>query len=75
MLGLLNMKAIIEAIEQGDPLAKKYRCKSLPRLRKRVHGQFDNILWLWELQSLVVQINTVDAQAGGIRQSLTERGG
>ncbi len=53
---------------RSDPLAKKYPLQLIStHLKRRAHSQFDNIPWLRELQPQVLEINSIDAGARGIR--------
>ncbi len=52
----------------NDPLAKKYPLQVITsHIRRRAHTQFETLPWLRELQTQEILMNTVDAQARGIR--------
>jgi len=52
----------------NSPLAEKYPLQVVTtHFRRRAHTQFENIPWLRELQMQAVSINSVDAEARGIR--------
>jgi len=52
----------------GDPLASKYPLQLITtHFKRRAHTQFETLPWLKELQRQEIQINTLDAQARGIR--------
>jgi len=59
----------VEAWEsRNDPLAEKYPLQLITiHTARRAHSQFDNIPWLRELYPQAISINTIDAQARGIR--------
>ena len=53
----------------NDPLAEKYPLQLItPHFKRRAHSQFDNLPWLRELQTQSISLNTIDAEARGIRQ-------
>jgi anaerobic dimethyl sulfoxide reductase subunit A len=53
---------------RNDPLVVKYPLQFIStHFKRRAHSQFENIPWLRELQRQTVLINTVDADARGIR--------
>jgi anaerobic dimethyl sulfoxide reductase subunit A len=67
-----NLPAIPKYIETweslNDPLFKKYPLQLITnRSRRRAHSQFDNIPWVSETETHAIRINSVDAQARGIR--------
>jgi anaerobic dimethyl sulfoxide reductase subunit A len=66
--GLPTIPKYIETWESvNDPLAKKYPLQLITiHFKTRAHSNFDNILWLKQLESQTVWINSVDAQARGI---------
>jgi len=52
----------------NDPLASKYPLQLITtHSKRRAHTQFDNIPWLRELEPQAIKINTIDAQARGIK--------
>jgi len=52
----------------NDPLAEKYPLQLITtHTRRRAHTQFDNIPWLRELDPHSIRMNTVDAEARGIK--------
>ncbi|MFC1981441.1 molybdopterin-dependent oxidoreductase [Chloroflexota bacterium] len=52
----------------NDPLAQKYPLQLITsHLWRRAHTQYDNIPWLRELEPQAVKINTIDAEARGIK--------
>lgn len=52
----------------NDPLAAKYPLQLITtHFKRRAHTQFDNIPWLRELEPQAIKINTIDAQARGIK--------
>jgi anaerobic dimethyl sulfoxide reductase subunit A len=52
----------------NDPLASKYPLQLITtHFKRRAHTQFDNIPWLRELEPQAIKINTIDAQARGIK--------
>lgn len=52
----------------NDPQAKKYPLQLVTtHIKRRAHTQFETIPWLRELEPQVMQINTDDAAARGIR--------
>lgn len=52
----------------NDPLAKKYPLQLVTtHLRRRAHSQFETIPWLREQQRQAIWMNTVDAEARGIK--------
>ena len=52
----------------GDPLVAKYPLQLVTtHIGRRAHTQFDNIPWLRELIPQAVKMNTLDAQARGIK--------
>ncbi len=59
----------IEAWESlNDPLASKYPLQLITtHFKRRAHTQFDNIPWLRELEPQAIKINTIDAQARGVK--------
>jgi anaerobic dimethyl sulfoxide reductase subunit A len=51
-----------------DPLAKKYPLQLItPHFRRRTHSIFDNIPWLREVEPQELWINSIDAEARGVR--------
>lgn len=64
-----TLPAYIEPWESpNDPLAGQYPLQLItPHFKRRAHSQFDNLPWLRELQTQMVSINTIDAEARGIR--------
>jgi anaerobic dimethyl sulfoxide reductase subunit A len=53
---------------RNDPLAGKYPMQLIsPHFKRRAHSQFDNLPWLRELQVQALSMNTIDAEARGIR--------
>jgi len=59
----------VEAWESlDDPLAGEYPLQFIStHIGRRAHTQFDNIPWLRELMPQAVKINTIDAEARGIK--------
>jgi anaerobic dimethyl sulfoxide reductase subunit A len=52
-----------------DSLKEKYPFQLIsPHLTWRAHSQFDNLPWLHDLQPHAVTVNSIDAQAKGIRE-------
>lgn len=52
----------------SDPLAEKYPLQLItPHFNRRAHSQFDNLLWLRELQPQTVAVSTLDAESRGIK--------
>ncbi len=52
----------------NDPLAEKYPLQLItPHFKRRAHSQFDNLPWLRELQEQTISINSVDAEARGLK--------
>ena len=53
---------------RNDPLAEKYPLQLITsHFKTRAHTQFHNVPWLRELETQAVLINSVDAQARGIK--------
>jgi anaerobic dimethyl sulfoxide reductase subunit A len=53
----------------SDPLAEKYPLQLVTtHFRRRAHSQFDNIPWLNEHLPQMIQINSADAEARGIKR-------
>ncbi|MCX8125563.1 MAG: molybdopterin-dependent oxidoreductase [Dehalococcoidia bacterium] len=53
---------------RNDPIAAKYPLQAITtHTRRRAHTQFDNLPWLRELYPQSVWINTLDAEARGIK--------
>lgn len=53
---------------RNSPLTKKYPLQLITtHFKRRTHTQFESVPWLRELQTQAVLMNTIDAQARGIR--------
>ena len=53
---------------RNDPLAAKYPLQLITsHFKRRANNQFDNIPWLRELESQAVLVNSVDAEARGVK--------